>query len=176
MLALRNRLALGSLVTAAIHALTCLPCAAQGPRLEAMHRMLPIDQTLLVVVLLEDLDGDGNLELVQGGAHRLLIYTNLSRQLTWRSLPRVGGPLVLDLYGRAQQAWVLSYAPLATGEPLPPARPWTVLAAGVLDQGGRASWSIDVPPFAALVGRTWVWRAAIGGRRSNLETTTFLGP
>ncbi len=130
-----------------------------------------------------DLDGDGDLDavLTTGGPPR--IWWNRERHLSWRTLPRVGYPLTLDVEGRANDPFALGLAFAPTLLPIPvlgtlrldPASSF-VLAIGMLDSTGAAVFQQPVPPIPALVGVTLYWQALSGTplRLGNLERTTFL--
>ncbi|MGH7149508.1 MAG: FG-GAP-like repeat-containing protein, partial [Planctomycetota bacterium] len=93
-----------------------------------------------------DVDGDGDSDAFVGTADLARIYTNLTRQLSWRGIPRVGTPLALDLQGPANGTWLLAASAGSAAIPLPPFGtlrlfPTTlfIVAGGVLDPQGRAS-------------------------------------
>ena len=52
------------------------------------------------------------------GQSRLLL--NLKRHAAWRGEPRVGKPLVFDVYGPAAEIWFLAYSIFTSNLSLPP--------------------------------------------------------
>jgi len=130
---------------------------------------------------LGDVDGDGDLDAYAGNVQQDHIYTNLSRQLAWRGIPRAGKPLVLDLWGPANGFWLLAASLGSASIPLPPfgtlrLDPGSLIvwSGGILDPQGRASVSFLVPSVPALVGASVYWQAGIGPPPflTNLEVTT----
>ncbi|MCI0585367.1 MAG: VCBS repeat-containing protein, partial [Planctomycetes bacterium] len=142
---------------------------------------LPALANTTSAVALGDVDGDGDLDAFAGGNGPNRSYTNLTRQVAWRGIPRVGKPLVLDLWGPASGFWVLGTSLGNASIPLFPLGtlrldPATLIVAGggALDPQGRASLSILVPPSPALVGLSLYWQAGVGPPAflTNLEITT----
>ncbi|MCI0585382.1 MAG: VCBS repeat-containing protein [Planctomycetes bacterium] len=132
-------------------------------------------------VALGDLDDDGDLDAFAGVRGLDRLYTNLTRQLAWRGIPRAGKPLTLDLRGPASGTWLLAASPGSASIPLPPFGtlrlfPPTlfIVAGGALDPQGRASLPLPVPANPTLVGLSLYWQAVVGPpfRFTNLEITT----
>jgi uncharacterized protein (DUF2141 family) len=129
-----------------------------------------------------DLDGDGDPDLVLADSGRVRVLSNLSRQLAWRALPRVGKPLTFDIHGPAWGAWFLVAAAGTGNTPLPPLGVIRLDLAtlmpqfgGLLDAQGHAGVTYQVPAMPALVGQSLYWQAVVVGpaRLTNLERTTF---
>ena len=130
-----------------------------------------------------DLDGDADLVTVDeyqfsGGVLRTRF--DLTRQLAWRGLPRVGKALTLDLYGEPGGPWLLFGALGTLHLEVPPfgllrLDPSTLFwtAAGPLDGEGRAEHSLQVPADPVLVGAALYWQALmdVPPRLSNAERT-----
>jgi len=144
---------------------------------------LPVDSNATSAVAVGDVDGDQDLDVLVGNySHQSRLYTNITRQLAWRGLPRVGKTLTLDLHGPAGAPWFLArssepayiaFPPYGTLQ-LSPAS-LTVVGSGWLDAGGLASVNYQVPSLPTLVGGTRYWQALIGPELgfSNLERTTL---
>jgi hypothetical protein len=137
---------------------------------------LPNEQDYVFVLALADIDGDGDLDLLVGNdISQDRVITNVTHQLAWRAVPRIGYPLTMDLRGPANSPWALY---VQRGDEVHGANPRLhepdeLIAMGSLDTNGEASYAIAIPNDPLLVGSTWCWRAFIGGVRSNLEITTF---
>ncbi|MGH7151068.1 MAG: FG-GAP repeat domain-containing protein, partial [Planctomycetota bacterium] len=137
-------------------------------------------------VALGDLDGDGDLDALFGnqgtvaGGYRVLV--NLDRQLAWRAVPGVGGPLILDLYGPPFGGVFLAFSLGSASLPVPPfgilrLDPGTIHAtlASNLDAQGRTDVSYAIPADPALIGASVYWQGLVVGpssRLTNLEITT----
>lgn len=127
-----------------------------------------------------DLDGDGDRDLLVGKKdfEQDLVFFNLSRQLAATSLPRVGKPLTLALFGPEHSPWALARARSTTDVLLPGLgalrlEPATLafVARGTLDHRGRDALSVQVPADPALVGIAVFLQAAVGfePKLTNLE-------
>lgn len=145
----------------------------------------PVDIDSTSAVALADVDGDGDLDALLGndGSARTRVHTNLTRQLIWRSVPSVGRPLTMDLYGEAGGSWVLF---LSAGTARIPTPIGTLLLdpattagvdSGSFDPNGRAATTLAIPPIAAWIGLPLYWQALAGPplRLTNLEVTTLTG-
>ncbi|MGH7150706.1 MAG: FG-GAP repeat domain-containing protein, partial [Planctomycetota bacterium] len=155
--------------------------AGSGAFADATATDLPPLSESTLAVAVGDLDGDGDLDVYTGVVGQDRIYTNLSRQLAWRGIPRAGKPLTLDVRGPASGTWLLAASAGSASLPLPPfgtlrLLPSTlfIVAGGVLDPQGRADVSFLVPANPALVGLSFYWQAVVGPppRFTNLEVTT----
>ena len=87
------------------------------------------------------------------------LYSSTARRLSWRSLPRVGQPLTLDVYGTAGSPWTLLAAAGTGAFPLPFGTfrldPITTIpaAGGTLDVLGRDEFVVAVPDDPAKPDR-----------------------
>jgi len=139
------------------------------------------DQTLAVA--LGDLDDDGDEDALAGNyVADGRVYANLTRQLFWRGVPRIGKRFDLDLYGPPAGTWILGVSKRTAIKPKPPRGilridPRHIVHSdqGVFDPEGHAVLSFDVPDKPSQVGRTYYWQALVGqpDRLTNLEITTF---
>ena len=124
-----------------------------------------------------DFDGDGDEDLWLGSGPR--VNWNLKRQLAWRTWPRVGRPLTMDVYGARNTLWGLW---ASTGLANLPSK-FGVFQLD-LTQGGRAAIgnfgdarrdtvTFLIPADSSLIGLDVFWQALIGApyRWSNLEVT-----
>jgi hypothetical protein len=110
------------------------------------------------------------------------VYTNLTRQLAWRGLPRLGKRLDLDVHGPAGGPWLLGGAFGLVNVPVPPfgtlrldPASLEVIASGALDPQGLGTLSVQLPVNPALVGLSVYLQALVGAspRLTNLETLTL---
>ena len=139
-----------------------------------------------------DVDGDGDSDVLTGRTSNHYSYpprwntrlwSNVRRHLAWASLPQVGEPLLLDLYGRPDDAWILAYSqgltniPLGMGTLFLDPATLVVYGFGALDDTGRDTVSAPIPDDPGLIGTTIYWQAIIGSpmRLSNAEVTTLTG-
>jgi hypothetical protein len=127
-----------------------------------------------------DLDLDGDLDIwYPGSPHPVM---NTTRHVSWRSYPRAGKPLTMEVFGPAGTAFQL-FSSTGFTEPqetdmgllrLATRGAWLV-ATGTLDAEGRAAITLSVPSDIALPEHTVYWQALVGSppRLTNLEFTTF---
>lgn len=143
---------------------------------------MPVNEYPTGAVVLGDLDGDSDLDAMIGYCAPEVIYSNLTRHLSWRGVPRVGKPLNLEVRGPAAGWYLLVASPQRTYLPYPPFGILRVLYSaaiyqnwGVLDNDGRAIETFQVPPWPNLVGLTLYGQALVGppARLTNLEVTAF---
>ena len=127
-----------------------------------------------------DLDNDGDNDLVVVGTTG--IQRNLTQHIAWRSLPRVGKPLELDVYGDANATWILVASANKADVFLPAfghlgIDPTTLVAitGGFLSATGEASGSFAVPADPMLIDASIYWQGLVGTpqRFTNVERTTF---
>ena len=137
-----------------------------------------IDSASALVPADVDRDGDTDIWVASGSG---VLLSNVTRQLARRGEPRLGKPLVLDLFGPPSGFWSLwfSVGTQAT------TTPWGLLlldpfgallvSGGSLGPGGRAFWSVNVPASPALAGVAIHWQAGVGLplRFTNVERTTL---
>jgi hypothetical protein len=136
---------------------------------------------------LGDLDGDGDLDALTGNSafgpgEPDRVYTNLTRQLSWRPIPRIGKPLVLELRGPGNGTWILALSLGGANLPFPPfgvlrLDPATLLvvAAGGLDSQGKGIVVFPVPSSPALVRLSVFWQGVVSlpVKLTNLEISTL---
>ncbi|MCB9881381.1 MAG: VCBS repeat-containing protein, partial [Planctomycetes bacterium] len=140
-----------------------------------------VDRTFALVT--GDVDGDGDLDVLVGNdGHRHRSYRNLTHQLAWRTLPRLGKRSTLELSGSPSAPWTLAFAlntaNVALGsfgtlrlDPLT----LTVLTRGTSSATGRASLSFLVPMDPVLLAVPVPFQAVTGlpPRFTNLELVTL---
>ena len=131
-----------------------------------------------------DLDGDGDVDALVH-ALELRPHWNLHRQLAWRTLPRIGSLLELDLYGPTAEPYALALAFARTNLEilglgklhLDPAS-LLLVQVGAFAAAGTSSFTALVPNVPSLIGVDVHWQALSGtvARLGNVETTTLAAP
>lgn len=131
-----------------------------------------------------DLDRDGDLDSVLANEGTDWVLSNLKTQLAWRSLPRLGRPLTMDLYGPEFSFRVLMAASSRLARPVPSdfglvhLDPGSIFLVkyGLLDANGEDSYTIHIPSIPGLAGVSIWWQAFVGdpAKLTNLEGTTFM--
>jgi len=131
-----------------------------------------------------DLDGDDDAFVAVNQPGGAWLLSNLHLELAWREIPRVGVPLVTDLYGKPWKLWLMIGGRHQVPTPFPPfgllqIAPHSafVVAAGHLDSQGRDSASIPTPHSPAWIGATFYLQAFVGPpwRLTNVERVTLTG-
>ncbi|MBI5432259.1 MAG: VCBS repeat-containing protein [Planctomycetes bacterium] len=132
---------------------------------------------------LADTDEDGDLDaLVAASSARSRLLVNLTRHLAWHAPPRIGEPIVFDVWGAPNQSFALLGATERKREPLGALGVLQLERAtiferstGALDATGHAQIAVDVPGGLALAGRSLYWQVLLRSpdRLTNLEITTF---
>lgn len=136
-----------------------------GTFTDATAAMVPVlDYTQRLGIA--DVDGDGDLDVVLRNRLRDVVLTNLRRHVGWRSLPRIGKRLAIEVRGVPAEPFVLG------ASAAPAAVPWGALGtlrldlAGMLlthsgscDASGVAVYGVMVPMDPALVGAVVYWQA-----------------
>ncbi|MEM7201080.1 MAG: hypothetical protein AAF628_12475 [Planctomycetota bacterium] len=130
------------------------------------------------------LDSDRDMDAVVAlGGDEFATLAGTSRHLAWRSLPRVGRPLTLDVLRPAEHA-LRAVGRRGRGPVRDTLRrlsmdPFRVVgaSAGVLDGNGRAAAMFAVPAAPVLLGAAADWQAAVGTPLvlTNLEATVLTG-
>ena len=127
-----------------------------------------------------DFDRDGDEDLVAQGPS---ILTNLTRQLSRRTIPRPGRPASLDLAGPPGAGWLL-FASSGTGSlPLPPLgtvfldlATTQFFSSGVFSPAGTSTVTAITPNVLGIVGVSVFWQAVVyeplGPRLTGLERIT----
>ncbi|MEM7205861.1 MAG: VCBS repeat-containing protein [Planctomycetota bacterium] len=149
--------------------------AGNGVFSAVSHRLPPGGGNLAP---LADLDGDGDAD----GALTSR-YMGRTRHLAWRSAPRLGAPLTLDLYGPQRGGWALLAGARSHHQSFPfgvlRVDPSELIAVGggVFDSDGRASVSYPAPSNPVFLGQAVYWQALVTPPLAftNLEITTLLG-
>ena len=132
-----------------------------------------------------DLDEDGDQDLVTGALYRGYagLWINLRRHVAWRTVPRIGRDLVLDVTGRPHDPWLLAYSlgslrfPTVFGVLFLDPTTLVTAGGGTLDVDGQATFSAAVPYDVGLIGTPIYWQGASGVplRLTNRETSVITG-
>jgi hypothetical protein len=127
-----------------------------------------------------DLDLDRDVDLVN--QYPLSVVASTQRHVSWRSYPRAGKPLTMEVFGPAGTPFQLFSSPRFT-EPRStdlgflrlPTNETRLVATGTLDAEGKAAVTLGVPSDLALPENTLYWQAVVGAppRLTNLELTRF---
>ena len=131
---------------------------------------------------LGDVDFDGDVDIFVS-SRPAGVYSQVTRQVAWRAVPRIGQELRMDVYGTPPGSRWMLFAALGQRVSAK-SRPGTLLldprtlmrvAAGRLDSEGLGTATFEVPPDPSLVGAEVWWQARVGrpARMTNLERTVF---
>jgi FG-GAP-like repeat len=130
-----------------------------------------------------DFDRDGDVDIMAGKSTPRVFY-NTTRQLSWRSLPRIGKPLWLDVNGPPNGTFCLGADTTTVTVALPPLgllhlNPATVIVlnCGSLDPSGRGSLGMVIPPSPGLIGASFYTQALVGlpNTLTNMEIVSCTG-
>ena len=128
-----------------------------------------------------DFDKDGDIDVLLDNS---TLWSNLTRHLAWRSLPRIGHPVELELFGSIASPWTLYGSLYSTYQPLPPygilrfdLAGLVSVTSGTLDSQGRATKAFSIPASPGLIGTTLYFQALLGSppRFTCLEVVTLSG-
>ncbi len=129
---------------------------------------------------IEDLDRDGDPDVWYPGLTRPAM--NTLRHVSWRSYPRAGKPLTMEVFGPANTPYRLFSS---AGFTEPQATDYGFLrlatdgarlvATGTLEASGKTAVTLGVPADLAIPENTVYWQAIVGSppRLTNLEFTRF---
>lgn len=128
-----------------------------------------------------DLDLDGEEDVWLGSPS--MIFWNIRRQVAWRTWPKVGKRLVIDVLGSPSAPWILigssalASVPTAYGLLRLDLSQAFHVGPALLDPQGRAEATFVVPQQASLYGARFYWQGLIGAPLllGNVETTVLSG-
>ncbi len=142
----------------------------------------PLENTMAIAAADLDRDGDRDLLLANFSAIGGRQLVNLTRELAYRGVPRLGKIQAMDVYGPPQGGFVAGWSFGISNLPLPPfgsllidPASTSIFGSGILGPDGQASFAISLSPNPAWLGTSLHWQAVVGApfQLTSRETMTF---